>query len=351
MIRGRRVGALWGLALLLGLAAGCAGPRYGYDELPERPIAIVFRTLAESDQVFDAALKGEEHLEQRRTGRSRRKSKIERSTLDGDAVASVLGIGSHEERVAASLGRIALVDPRTGEVTPVDWAPRGARPAAWSPDGTRLLYLTLRRKVPHVYERDFTTGDIRQISHDDRSYVGATYCGPGAMVLSARGSSGRVDLYLRRDGEGTPRRLTKLRLAYAPSCVPDGSKVLFETLDPRGAYAIAALDLGTPGAEPTILTRGSHPAVTPDGKWVVYTVGSRKGVKLWRMRVDGTGRHPLGRSGRWEHSPDISPDGRFVLYYSTVGRRQVRQELWIRPLDGDDDRPMRVRGDALHPTW
>ncbi len=348
MSRGRIVG----FALLcVVLGAGCAGPRYGYEDLPERPIAIVYRTLAESDQVFDQVLKNEELLERQRTLRGRRKSVIERSTLDGDDIASVLGIGSREERIAATLGRIALVAPRTGEVTPVDWAPRGARPTAWSEDGTRLLYLSLRRKKPHVYERDFATGDVRQISHDDQAYVDASYCGPGGIVMAARGSSGRVDLLLRRDGEGTARRLTEVPFAYAPACLPDGSKVIFETLDDAGAFALASLDLTTPDAEPVVLTRGSHPAVTPDGEWVVYSVKRRSGFKLWRMRTDGSGRHPLGRSGNWEHAPDVSPDGRFVLFYSTKGKRQVRQELWIRPLDGDDDRPVRVRGDALHPTW
>ena len=333
------------------VAAGCAGPRYSYEELPDRPIAIVFRTLAESDQYFDAVLRQEEILEVRRTGRARPKGPLRKNFLDAESMASLFGLGTSEERMASSLGRIAFVNPRTAEVTPVEWAPRGARPLAFSPDGSKFLYVTLRRKVSHVYERDVASGDIRQVTYDEHNYVDAAFCGPDAIVLSGRGSSGRVDLLLRKDGAGAAVPITKLTAAFAPSCVPDGSLVIFEAFASNGRSMLMSLDLTTPDAEPVALTEGSHPSVTPDGAWVVFTRRGRSGTKLWRMRVDGSGRHPLGKSGNWEHTPTVSPDGRFVLFAATRTKRPVRHELWIRPLDGDDDRPMRVRGDALHPAW
>ncbi len=344
--------ALLLIASVAGLAAsGCQGPRYAFEDLPGTPVALVFRTMAESDQVFDYVLENEKRLRQARTGRVEALGSYDKNRVDAEALGALVGIGGLEDRASATLGRLTLLDARTGELTPVEWAKRGSRPAGWSPDRSRLLYITMRRGSPQVFERNLRTEESQQVTHDRLRYIDATYCGDDTMIFSAADPSGRFRLYLRRAGAGSPTGITELAAAYAPACDASGKAVFFETLEARGQEMIARLDLDDPSAAPVVLTRGRHPAVTPDGEWVVYSARARGGWKLWRMRPDGSGRHPLGRSSRWEQSPAISPDGRYVVFTATEGERPVRQQLWVRPLDGDDDRPLRVQGDALHPAW
>ncbi len=340
------------VALLgVGLALGCAGPGYRFEDLPDSPVAFVYRTMAESDEVFDQVLEREKLLTMRRTGRVPPASRSERNRIDAEAVAALFGIGTAADRAAATLGRLAFLDPRTGEVTPVGWARRGARPVAWSPDRTRLLYITLRRGDPHVFEYDRRTDASRSITHDRRRYLDAAYCGERAIVFSAVDPSGKIRLYLRTEGEGPPRPLGENALAYAPVCTPDGEVVLFETRDPQGREWIHRLDLGDKAPVETRLTRGRHPSVTPDGEWVVYSAWVREGWKLWRMRPDGSGRHPLGASSGWELDPSVSPDGRYVVFSVRRGKRPVRPQLFVRSLEGGEDRPLRVQGDGLQPVW
>ncbi len=333
---------------------GCAGPAYDYVDLPPEKIAIVYRTMAESDQVYDEILKREKLLRTRRTGRVDPTRRKDRNRMDGDAIAGLLGIaGDAVDRQQAQMGRLHLVDPHTGETEVADWAPRGAWPGGWSRDRTKLLYLVTRRGGSHVFERDFTKDESRQVTRRRVNFLDADYCGESGKIFGGIDKSGLARLFLRVDGGGTSRQVTKGPIAYAPSCTPDGKSVYYETLELNGQANIEVLDLTDPDAEPRRLTRGKRPVVTPDGAWVIYTVENRNTSKLWQMRPDGTGRHPLGRSqtGKWERTPSVSSDGKYVVFTATLSKTLVRPELWVRPLNGDLDRPLRVQGDALHPTW
>ena len=333
---------------LVALALGCAGPRYSFEDLPDGPIALVYRNMTEAEQASDAFYKNEERLRLARTGiRPYRR----RNTLNVDDMAQAFGFyGTGEERAAAALGRLALLDPHTGDIETVDWAPRGSRPLAWSADHQRLLYLSLRRGMPHIYERDFRTDDITPITHTRRRHLDACYCGDDAIVFSAFLPSGGTRLYLRRAGGGKAEPITSGPVDFAPSCAPDGSTVYWASRDKRGE-TIASLDLTDPEAEPRTLTRGRHPSATPDGQWVIYSTRTRSGWKVWRMRTDGTGRHPLGRGANWEHQPSVSTDGGYAVFVSTASEKEVHFEVWVRPFDGDQDRPLAIDGEGLHPVW
>ncbi len=339
----RRVAAT--LALLV---TACAGPGYDFEDLPDRPIALVYRNMTEAEQAADAYDKAEKRLRVARTGVPIRGRP---NTLDVDDIAQAFGVyGTSEDRAAANLGRVALLHPRTGEIETVDWAPRGSRPLDWSADHQRLLFVKLRRGLPHIYERDFRTGDVRPITHARRRHLDACYCGEDGLIFAAITTSGRSQLFLRRAGGGKPVAVTEGPGDYAPSCTPDGRRVVWTGRGVEGE-SIRSLDLEDPEAEPTLLTRGRHPGVTPDGAWILYSALTRDGWKVWRMRIDGTGRHPLGRGPEWEHQPNVSGDGRFAVYVSTFDKHEIGFKLWVRPLDGDADRPLPIDGEALHPVW
>ena len=95
---------------------------------------------------------------------------------------------------------------------------------------------------------------------------------------------------------------------------------------------------GTPRGEPTWITTGSrlwaNPDPSPDGKWVVFYSSVQPEGDLYVARTDGTGlrqltsgAEPIDRMPRW------SPDGQWIAFHSIRGKDQY---LWkIRP-DGSD---------------
>jgi Tol biopolymer transport system component len=123
--------------------------------------------------------------------------------------------------------------------------------------------------------------------------------------------------------------------------------LIYSSLDDAGKEVIRAID-PLKGGESKIIARGVEGAFSPDGKWVVYSAKRRGRWAIWRVRPDGTGKHPIGSGPGDERDPTVSPDGRFIVY---VSEADDYQRLMVRPLDGSGDRPLLKDGDGLLPVW
>ncbi len=78
----------------------------------------------------------------------------------------------------------------------------------------------------------------------------------------------------------------------------------------------------------------SDPQVSPDGKWVAYTVGAVDSAKdrnfshVWMASWDGAHTIQATSSNASESSPRWSPDGRFLSFLSSRGGADDDQ-LWL----------------------
>jgi hypothetical protein len=82
-----------------------------------------------------------------------------------------------------------------------------------------------------------------------------------------------------------------------------------------------------------------HPSVTPDGAWVIYNSYNpdRKGV--WKTGPTGIGDAPLVKGAtRW---PEISPDGRFVLY--TIDKAPAARSIQVVQLEDGHAAPFEIK--------
>jgi dipeptidyl aminopeptidase/acylaminoacyl peptidase len=334
------------LAVLLApaLSYACLGPSFDLEDLSSEPLALVYRTREESEHRNELLSRAKEKPRPRREGEHH---------FRVEDLGDYLGLGrSNEEKRADQLGRMALLDARTGDLDLLDFAPRGARPLAWSPDRRYLLYLALLGgKHLHVFAWDRDSGEVRPIARGLYQYLGASY-GPDGRLALARvdpreGDRARSRIFVTRPGGGTPRLLTPGPADTSPVWSPDGGVLVYAGLDEAGGGVILAID-PLEGGEPRRIARGIEPAFFPEGDWVVYCAKRRGRWAIWRVRPDGSGKHPIGSSAHDERNPTVSPDGRFIVYVSHVGERQ---RLMVRALDGSGDRPLLRDGDGLIPVW
>ena len=73
------------------------------------------------------------------------------------------------------------------------------------------------------------------------------------------------------------------------------------------------------------------PVATPDGESIVFVSNRSGGNNLWTMRLDGSSPQQLTRGGQ-DTQPDVSPDGRWVVY--NCGR--IPSAVCRIPIDGGD---------------
>jgi len=336
---------LLSVALCGALLYGCAGPSFRLADLSAEPMALVYRTREESERRAEILARSKEEPKPRLAGEGR---------LRLEALSDYLGLGrSAAEKRADFLGRMAILDARTGEVETLDFAPRGARPLCWSPDYRRLLYVAAPpgKSVQHVFEYDRESREVHPIARGPYHYLGASY-GPDGRLALARldpreGAAGRSRIFVTRPGGGGARPVTAGPVDSWPVWSPDGSVLAYASVDEKGNPVIRSVE-PLSGGEPRFVVRGLEPAFSPEGDWLVYTAKRRGRWAIWRVRPDGSGKHPIGSSGQNERDPTVSPDGRFVAY---VAEDKEHQRLMVRSLDGSGNRPLLKSGDGLLPAW
>jgi len=75
------------------------------------------------------------------------------------------------------------------------------------------------------------------------------------------------------------------------------------------------------------------PQWTPDGKKIVYVSSENEKAEIFIMNADGSNQKRLTKAEFWDGSPEITPDGNYILFHS---RRSSMMEsgICIMKLDG-----------------
>lgn len=331
---------LCSIALALAAVSACITPGIDRDALPAEPIAFVFYTREQGRTLAEARELGLEpqrlRVESDNPGSGSLEGKLARFHLRADELR----------------GQLMLLDPRSGETTRVEAAPRGAWPLDWSSGHDRLLFAYFQEDDAQLFSLE-GSGVVLPLTHGPASHISGGF-GPGRSFVFSRivndERQGRSEsIWIDVPSQGGERSISVGPEDRDPIWSPDGRRIVFVTQLPNKSPGLLAIEDVT-AAQPSFrfLGRGSDPVFTPDGEWIVYSHPTRQGKRLWRMRPDGTGKLPIGRGVGDEEQPTVSPDGRFVAF---VVRETGRHSLFVRSFDGTESRLLFDGGDGVRPVW
>ena len=99
------------------------------------------------------------------------------------------------------------------------------------------------------------------------------------------------------------------------------------------------------------------PSVSPDGNWIVYTLGQSDSVKdkrttdIWMTDWAGQAHVQLTHSPEGESSPKFSPDGKYISFVSSRGKLDHAQVFVLDRRGGEARMLTRLKGDLGDYQW
>ncbi|HWS88346.1 MAG TPA: protein kinase [Pyrinomonadaceae bacterium] len=226
--------------------------------------------------------------------------------------------------------------------------------AAWSPDGRVIAFVQGTFVGPKALMAVSTEdGSVRRITNRTWKTVGgfAWAADSGALVAAAAQSGEVFQLWRLPFPKGEPQRITNDASTYMSVSLSADSSVIATVqtnVVPNLWTAPATTATGGATTPPTQVTFGAGRydgqrglAWTPDGR-IVYHSLAGGGDDIWVVNGDGTGQRQLTDGKGAYIFPQVSRDGRYVVYGTTD--HSTEPGVWRINLDGSGAKVLVPRG-------
>ncbi len=159
--------------------------------------------------------------------------------------------------------------------------------------------------------------------------------------------------------DGSARAVVTAGSSAMPSWTPDGTHLVFHSrrkeAKQRGIAARNIWIVSTDGSGERQLTKGTkdeyHPAVSPDGKKLLFVSELNGSRDIWIADLDGQNAVPLTDDPGTEDQPAWSPDGRQIVY-AAFPKEGGSFDLWLMYADGSGRRRLTTTpANEIFPAW
>ena len=234
----------------------------------------------------------------------------------------------------------------------------GPSSLSFTPDGSELIY----SMGGSLWRQKIGSDEAIELTHPRAAYDYQPDVAPdGGSVLFSRYDGNAIELWRLDLATGREQALTAANAANVePRLSPDGKRVAWVSTEGTGHFNLFVADIGADGlhnARPLLGERKSaigryyysafdhalNPSWTPDGKRILYVSNNEVAWgtgDIWSVAVDNPAdrRKVLTEETSWDARPEMSPDGKQLLFASYHGR-QWRQ-LWLTTPDGAAPLPL-----------
>ncbi|MDQ1612851.1 MAG: hypothetical protein QOG00_2782 [Pyrinomonadaceae bacterium] len=169
--------------------------------------------------------------------------------------------------------------------------------------------------------------------------LGVEWLRDGRIIYGST-ASGKEDIWLMNADGSNQKQLTTTAWAnFEPSVSADGRTMVYVSKAADGAPHLWKMNLET--GECAQFTNGVselRPDISPDGRWVVYMLVDKDSPRVWKTSIDGN-EAAIQLSDKITSVPRFSPDGRFIacFYRADV---DTFSKLAVIPSDGGE--PLKV---------
>jgi eukaryotic-like serine/threonine-protein kinase len=207
---------------------------------------------------------------------------------------------------------------------------------SWLSDGTGVVVNAAAKdsQLNQLWLLAYPTGEARQISSDLNDYSGTSLTADSRTLATVQNDSTANIWTAPITNPASAKQITTGKLEGTKGVVfaPDGQIVY--TVNTQGTNDIWIMNADGTNQRPlaTDPSEDQLPNVTPDGRYVVFTSERGGFPSLWRMDLDGANLKQL-TFGQEDYAQNVSPDGRWVLFHSW---RSGRMTPWKVSIDGGE---------------
>ena len=264
---------------------------------------------------------------------------------DGKGLVIVHGsIGAHH------LNQISFVSYPSGEISRItnDLAMYDKVDLGMSADGKTLAAVQVERTFGLWVMPATTnaTGHARQVGMGKDEGLQVSWLPDGRVLtrstrdMFARNADGsnKVSIFaFARQADGNTR--TNILAGIAGMRFPTvcGNDLITEQWRPGQALNLYRVNLNGGAAQQLTFAVATHPACSPDGKWVVYDSEITGGI----FKIASKGGTPQKLSGHGSSYPTFSPDGKLIAFYYNDGKTDSSLTT-IKVIPADGDAPVRT---------
>lgn len=257
--------------------------------------------------------------------------------------------------------------PPAPSTTP--WAP------AWSPDGKWIAVAM----YGSIWKVDPDSGAAFEISYNRKYHSSPTWSPDGKwIVYTADDDGGAIQLEIVNVQTGETQALTSDGHIYTdPVYSPEGAKLAYVSTRPNGYFNVYVRPIsnGRWAGEEIAVTRDNNygkdrlyfgpwdmhtqPAWAPDGKELALVSNRNAPLgsgNVWRVPAEPDGMQRaklvLQEETLYRTRPDISRDGKRIIFSSSRGAADQFNHLYIVPIAGGEPYKLSFGAyDEFHPRW
>lgn len=225
---------------------------------------------------------------------------------------------------------------------------------SWDATGTQVVYTSYRNRTPDLFLLDVARRSTRQLTRSEGLEVSAKFLNNGSFLTSR--SLGRDSDLIVMSRDGTVQRKMAAptgTINVSPSIAPDGNQFAFCS-NRAGGPQIYISDLSGGPAKRVSFVNSNYctsPAWSPKGDRIAFVCRADGGFQIFVANPDGSNAMQL-TSGGDNEDPDWSPDGRYLVFASTMGRRGGPFAIALMRDDGSNVRQLsNGRSGDFEPSW
>jgi len=234
----------------------------------------------------------------------------------------------------------------------------GPSSVAFTPDGNDLIY----SMGGSLWRQAIRSNEASELTHPRGAYDYQPDVSPdGGCVVFGRYNGGGIELWRLDLRTKVEQQLTSGgAVNVEPRLSPDGKRIAWVSTQGTGHFNLFIAAIGPDGlrnAHPLLGERQSvikryyystfdhaiNPSWSPDGKRIFYVTNNEVAWgtgDIWSVAVDNPQdrRKVLSEETSWSARPEVSPDGKQVMFSSYHGRQW--KQLWVTTPDGAAPLPM-----------